>query len=152
MLSQLIYLSRAVAPFTRDELSDLLQLSRTNNVGRGITGLLVYHHGSFMQAIEGDDAAVLQLFDKIKRDPRHTDVAIVSSGPIRHRSFGDWKMGFFNADEPASEELPGFDDFFGENFSKHLFCSVPSLAKKLLLSFREGKWRHQVEDESVVPS
>jgi len=152
MMIQLIYVSRAVTPFTREQLLDLLQLSRTNNGASDITGMLVYHHASFMQAIEGEEAAVMQLFEKIKRDSRHTDVAIVSTGQIRRRSFGSWTMGFFNADESSSTELPGFDDFFGESFSQHLFASLPSLSRKLLLSFRRGQWRQKVEEESAVPS
>lgn len=148
MLIQLIYISRAVTPFSHDQLVELLEFSRVRNARDGLTGLLVYHHGSFMQALEGEEAAVMRLFSKIQRDPRHMDVTQVTTLYIQQRNFGDWKMGFVNLDELSATAREGFDDFFGDEFSGSLFCSIPSSARKLLLAFREGKFRQAVETDT----
>ena len=43
------------------------------------------------------------------------------------------------------KSLPGFNDFFGRRFSRQGFAADPSLAHKLLLAFRDGQWRQNVE-------
>ncbi len=54
----LVYVSSAVRPFSRVDLDDLLATSRANNARVGITGMLLYKDGNFMQVLEGDEEAV----------------------------------------------------------------------------------------------
>lgn len=44
---------------------------RTNNERAGITGMLLYKDGNFMQLLEGEKEAVLRLHKNIIVDPRH---------------------------------------------------------------------------------
>lgn len=48
----LIYVSTAVEQMTSDQLRELLSVSRRNNIGDGVTGMLFYHEGSFFQVLE----------------------------------------------------------------------------------------------------
>ena len=50
---QLVYISAANHEFTEKELHELLSKARKNNESYGITGMLLYHQGSFIQALEG---------------------------------------------------------------------------------------------------
>ena len=68
---QLVYVSTATEPFSSEELTRLLETSRKNNTADGVTGMLLYHDGNFFQVLEGDRDAVIGVFRRVERDPRH---------------------------------------------------------------------------------
>jgi hypothetical protein len=137
MLS-IVYASSAVRLLNRKELVELLDYSREMNVEKDITGLLLYRGGNFIQVIEGENDAVLQLYKNIKNDPRHKDVTLLSKDPITKRQFPDWRMGFRNIDQMTEEELEGFSDFLNNDFSPAYFKDKPTRAYILLLSFKDS--------------
>ena len=67
----LIYASSAVKPFLQSELFELLEICRENNTRLGITGMLLYKDGNFMQLLEGEETPVRRLYEKIGSDSRH---------------------------------------------------------------------------------
>ena len=96
MLVRLLYASRAAAHVDQDALLAILRQSKTNNPVSGVTGVLCYSDGIFIQALEGGRAAVNQLYLKIAADPRHTDVVLLSYEEIGERRFAGWAMGQVN--------------------------------------------------------
>lgn len=52
-----------------------------------ITGLLLYHEGTFVQLLEGEHTAVEALLDKIKSDRRHNQLTVMMDHQIRHRLY-----------------------------------------------------------------
>ena len=88
---QLIYVSR---PFGFDDLAlgGILASARCHNLIEGITGSLICREDLFVQMLEGDEDAVHNTFERIKRDDRHTDIANVWSGNIDTRLFPQWAM------------------------------------------------------------
>jgi len=95
MLVRLLYASRAVDP-SPHAIEDILIESRQHNPGCGITGILCYGGGIFLQAIEGGRNAVNELFGQIQRDARHKDVVLLHYEEISERRFGGWTMGQVN--------------------------------------------------------
>ena len=95
MLVRLLYASRAVDAATA-EIESILAQSRQGNPGLGITGILCYGGGIFLQAIEGGRNAVSELYGHIQRDPRHKDVILLHYEEISERRFGGWTMGQVN--------------------------------------------------------
>jgi hypothetical protein len=95
MLVRLLYASRAV-DITPDAIESILAQSRQNNPACGITGILCYGAGIFLQAIEGGRMQVSDLFGHILKDPRHRDVALLHFEEISERRFGGWSMGQVN--------------------------------------------------------
>jgi Sensors of blue-light using FAD len=73
-----------------------LSQAREHNPISGITGILCYGGGIFLQAIEGGRMQVSELFGHIQRDPRHKDVALLHYEEISERRFGGWSMGQVN--------------------------------------------------------
>jgi hypothetical protein len=73
-------------------LADILAASTRNNLMDGVTGLLLYRHGWFLQAIEGDLDGVDRAFDRIRKDRRHYDIRVVSDEAVFERAFADWTM------------------------------------------------------------
>ena len=95
MLVRLLYASRVLDK--RPEAIDaILAQSRQYNPTCGITGILCYGGGIFLQAIEGGRMAVNDLYGHIQRDPRHTEVALLLYEEIAERRFSGWTMGQVN--------------------------------------------------------
>ncbi|QRR33403.1 BLUF domain-containing protein [Hydrogenophaga sp. YM1] len=95
MLVRLLYVSRAVDKEAK-AIEGILESSRQHNLSNGITGVLCYGGGIFLQAIEGGRAAVNQLYNHIAADPRHKDVVLLHYQEISERRFGGWTMGQVN--------------------------------------------------------
>ena len=97
MLVRLLYASRAVDS-AQPVIQGILSSARQHNHQLGVTGILVYGGGIFMQAIEGGRQVVSDLYGAIQRDPRHTDVALLHYEEILERRFGSWTMGLVDLD------------------------------------------------------
>jgi hypothetical protein len=132
----LTYTSEAQHAFDEPELEYLLQRSREWNHGHGLSGLLLYKAGAFMQAIEGDEKAVRKTFRRrITRDTRHAGIRILNASEVNARQFPDWTMGYRRVATPGEPELAGYDDFltrgdFGPSWS------APTPTRVLLDWFR----------------
>ncbi len=113
-LIHLVYVSSATRPFDQAELLKLLEESRRNNQRTNITGLLLYREGNFMQALEGEELAVVSTHERISKDCRHGGLITLLKGPIAQRDFGDWSMGFRNLDSAEIRTLPGYSEFLNE--------------------------------------
>lgn len=95
MLVRLLYASRALDT-NPESISTILAQSRQYNPSCGITGILCYGGGIFLQAIEGGRLAVSELYGHIQRDKRHSDVALLQFEEITERRFSGWTMGQVN--------------------------------------------------------
>lgn len=96
MLVRLMYASRAVPAVDQEELLAILRQCKTRNPEHGITGVLCYSEGIFLQVLEGGRSAVNALYNRIVADPRHTQVELMSYGEIGERRFAGWSMGQVN--------------------------------------------------------
>ena len=135
-LLSLIYVSSAKELLSPDELLALLQTSRRNNQRDGVTGMLLYKGGNFMQALEGEPEAIRRLHDKIQRDARHHGLLTLLEKPIEQRQFGGWSMGFSNLADPILRGMPGYSNFLDLPLSSEGLANNPSQAFKLLQLFR----------------
>jgi hypothetical protein len=70
----LVYVSRSTENFNPRHLLEMLLVFRAENLRLNLTGLLLYKNGNFMQLLEGEQTVVLELYGKIRHDPRHTNV------------------------------------------------------------------------------
>ncbi len=95
MLVRLLYASRAVDPST-DAIEGILHECRSRNPNSGVTGVLCYGGGIFLQAIEGGRMVISELYNQIQRDKRHKDVVLLHYEEISERRFGGWTMGEVN--------------------------------------------------------
>ena len=95
MLVRLLYASRAVDT-SPEAIDDILLQSRQYNPGSGITGILCYGGGIFLQAIEGGRMAISDLYGHIQRDARHKNVELLQYEEISERRFAGWTMGAVN--------------------------------------------------------
>ncbi len=99
-VTQLIYTSQ---PFGFDDamLRGILSAARRNNPRSGITGALVCRHDIYLQLLEGEAAAVEELYARIVPDDRHLEPLCLWSGEVAARQFPAWAM----RDDPARSWL-----------------------------------------------
>ncbi|MDH5458218.1 MAG: BLUF domain-containing protein [Nitrospirota bacterium] len=136
-LYQVIYASAATRPIEEDELLGMLKLVREKNRRLGITGMLLHCDGSFIQALEGPKAQVMDLISVIRKDIRHNRIAVLFEGPIKNRSFSQWSMGFNRPSEKELAKIEGYTPYLGLGEDPKSIQNYSSVAIKLLEAFRE---------------
>lgn len=139
---QVVYASRATVVCDAGFLSALLEKARDNNSRLGVSGILLYHAGAFLQVLEGLPDVVAELYQKIERDERHDRVVVLQRRSVSARSFSEWSMGLMKTDSRALKAAPGLNDF--------LTGGVLNLAEdsdrlaNVLDGFRAGRWRQNI--------
>lgn len=106
---QLVYASAASAPFTSEALQVLLAKARLRKSVYSVTGMLLYHSGSFPQILEGPETGVELIYASIQRDARHSNPKILHRKTAPRREFEDWSMGFIDASR--WQLAPGMIDY-----------------------------------------
>ena len=108
-LHRAIYVSDAVggAATSLLVLAEILGQSDRNNRRDGLTGVLMRHGGRFIQAIEGRRADVDRLMDRLRADPRHENVRLLSDQGVSDRLFREWPMTLVELTPDAARLLNG---------------------------------------------
>ncbi len=95
-------ISRVEGAF-RAELASILEASARRNPKLGVTGVLIYERGRWVQLLEGPADSVDALLDDIEIDVRHGLFHILWRTPADSRMFEQWSMAFMDA---AAAPLP----------------------------------------------
>lgn len=101
-LHAIVYVSSATTLPDSAALRHLLLRARQRNLEHGITGLLMYADGNFMQYIEGPLAPLMHIYQLIRRDPMHHTLIEMFNEAVPEREFCDWAMAY------RTETLPSF--------------------------------------------
>ena len=110
-------------------LSEIYSLSRVKNREFNITGVISYQQGRYIHVIEGDDDAVDQLLENIKKDTRHREVQGLLDFPISSRFFEGEYMKML----PSVKDDLDFIKFINSNHHAISFLDAEQL--KLLEFF-----------------
>ena len=136
---QLLYISSARRAFDKPALMSLLDASRKNNEALGITGLLLYKDGSFLQVLEGEPHAVQTLYNRIERDPRHAHLMVMIDEPVTGRTFPDWSLGFRDLNDPTLRTKAGFSEVMNDARFNPFARDCPTGCLELIDLFRRGR-------------
>jgi Sensors of blue-light using FAD len=136
-LINLIYGSSASQTVTDDVLLEILRKARQKNQRLGITGMLLYRGGNFLQVLEGDKDVVNDLYTVIERDPRHHHVQLFVRRPVAERGFGEWEMDFVQMDHINPAEVEGLSTFLSEPLDSKRFKDA-KFAYIFLNAFKTG--------------
>ena len=93
-LYALVYVSNAVRRLTDAEIDTILLKARARNETLGVTGVLLYSDGNFMQYLEGSADALAKIYTAIKASPLHQGIIELLRERIQAREFSDWSMGY----------------------------------------------------------
>lgn len=139
---QIVYASASVAPVSQQTLYDILSHARTKNERSNVTGFLLYDDGSFLQVLEGPDAAVEAIYASICADPRHHRIRLLLRKTVTEREFGDWTMAFARKDE-----VPPLDGYLDYDANQVEFSESGGEVDQILTLFKSGLLRQAKESE-----
>jgi hypothetical protein len=137
-LVQLIYVSSAARILTDADIRRILESSVRHNAESGVTGMLLFSSGNFLQVLEGDSVDVDAAWSKIAADDRHHEIIEISKDAIANRDFGTWSMGFHGVSASDAKKLPGYAPFFEHGFDAKAIGAKPGLALDLLRKFADS--------------
>lgn len=80
------------------DIEDILTVSKRNNEQAGITGMLLWADGMFIQVLEGEAAKIRGLVTRIQSDARHRHFMVLLEQKSDQRLFSEWSMGFKRLD------------------------------------------------------
>lgn len=135
-MHSITYVSTAKTLLSKSAINELLIKSHANNLKFDITGMLLYHEGTFMQVIEGPLDPIFQLWANIKKDPLHHSITTLLDEPVAERAFPQWSMGFKHLCEESA--APGYTDFLSTPPIIKDFFHSPLETKRLLGSFADS--------------
>lgn len=104
MMIGLLYCSHARMDMSADDLAVLVRAAHARNRAIHVTGVLLYRQRMFMQYLEGDEAVVHALLDRIGQDGRHRDVRVVFEDYVAERLFPDWAMALADPERLSRDE------------------------------------------------
>lgn len=109
-LHRIVYCSRSLIEGPRAareaETRRILARSRRNNGAVNITGALMFSDDCFAQVLEGPLEPLTRVFERIQRDPRHHDVAVLNMEATENRYFPGWTMAYAGEDETKGDRHP----------------------------------------------
>ena len=134
-LIQLIYVSSSTQDLSESELDRILATSVRNNSAQGITGILLYSQGNFMQILEGEEDDVQATFDRVCQDTRHDNIFMLSREPRAQRQFGNWKMGFHRLTPADATAHPEYAHLFANGFDPEQLSAEWERALQMIAQF-----------------
>lgn len=134
-MHQIAYFSCANHILDPEELSQILDESRSWNADHGLTGLLLYRDGNFLQVLEGEEADVREIFTKISRDPRHKNIIVVLDEEVEERFFPEWEMAFRDV---SGSDAQGYISVLKHNWQDYTQPPEGSRCRVILDSFRRS--------------
>lgn len=147
-----IYLSRASDDFDEGDIQQIVETSKRNNTRDGVTGMLLYKDGRFLQILEGDESKVREVANRIEGDGRHSEITVIFDG-VMPQLFSDWSMGYANLNNELFRNHPAVLDYFKKTWCAESFQSAQSRVRRLLLNMRysaaepEG-WKERVKNRA----
>ena len=93
-LVRLVYVSEVTKGFGGDDIKQILEAARIKNGEMGVTGMLCFHRNYFLQCLEGGRTEVNNVYQRILKDDRHSNILLVDYQEIEEREFTDRTMGY----------------------------------------------------------
>jgi uncharacterized membrane protein (DUF373 family) len=146
-LIQVSYISSAASPMSTQDLSRLLEECREYNAAHGVTGMLLYSNGTFVQVLEGEARTIDELLDRIEEDPRHTGIRLLERKPIEHREYAGWNMGFKRLGDKDLRHIEGLDDFSASDFNADYLGAQAGAVQALMNHFRKERFKAMGQEE-----
>lgn len=95
----LTYQSRAVSRPSETDLKQMVARAQQRNRSLGVTGMLLYDDGRFLQTLEGPPEALEVVWASILRDHRHSDIEILTEHMVSSRLFSNWDLLLYSREQ-----------------------------------------------------
>lgn len=111
-VTRIVYTSQSATDFSAGSLGALAGKAAAHNESVGITGVLLFGGGRFLQLLEGDGDRIESLYrDKIMRDRRHTGCEVLLRESGRERLCPNWSMGCLYIREAQADRQAAWERF-----------------------------------------
>ncbi|EKS6740567.1 diguanylate phosphodiesterase [Enterobacter ludwigii] len=117
MLTTLIYRSHLRADAPIQSIIDMVNAANSRNERAGLTGVLLFNGVHFLQLLEGDEAVVMDTYDKICRDSLHFNIVQLLCDYAPYRRFGRSGMELIDIRKYSKEEC--LDKVLQHGTTKH---------------------------------
>lgn len=123
---------------TRSGLDEILRVARSRNKHLGITGALMFNEGRFVQLLEGEEAAVREVFASVSTDKRHSDITVLSVETRMARRFDSWAMAFVGQSACAKKYYSDYTNHAEFSWSKITDDALGRLILRMMESDRRA--------------
>ncbi|MDJ0979538.1 MAG: BLUF domain-containing protein [Erythrobacter sp.] len=105
MIGCLTYQSRAASPPSDADLDELVTRARARNNRHGVTGMLLYENGRYLQTLEGPPTGLDTIWSSIRQDERHAEIEVLTQHLVSGRLFSDWDLLLYRKLDQAPKSL-----------------------------------------------
>lgn len=130
-LKTVIYVSKARADLADSDFNSIYQSARHLNALDGVTGVLVYNGRHFLQIIEGAESAIDELLERLRNDPRHSNIRICDQRFVEARSFPNWSMEWVRTDQHFPEMREKIDAMLPNTTSAAVRSRILNIAERI---------------------
>ncbi|MDH6592891.1 hypothetical protein M2165_002780 [Variovorax sp. TBS-050B] len=123
-LHEVFYCSILTQDLPPATVGAIVTQARIRNAQSQITGLLVFDGMRFCHHLEGPQASLEALMQRIAQDPRHMEVRVLYQGPLTARRYSGFGMGLAESEGP--DLMAGVHALEGEAALKHFLALRPS--------------------------
>jgi len=132
-LVALTYVSTARVEWGMPDFERIRRSSERHNARMDITALLAYATSSFLHLIEGEERAVINVFNRIEQDPRHSEITVIDWRFTVDRFFGEWRMAVCRLGQADADAHPVLAPHFERGFDPYALAARPELAHDILM-------------------
>lgn len=133
MTYAILYVSKAIEDLSNETIADISKVSSVNNARDEISGALLYMEGQFLQVLEGEEKILMQTYQRIDADSRHSASNLLFYGPVESRSFKNWDMKYSSVDIEKFQQRTGLQSF-SQFFDR---CTEDKYLEMGLMLFKE---------------
>lgn len=142
-MQQIVYMSQANRVFSTEELLEMARSFRDFNQRHDISGLMFLYHGCFVQVLEGPEAEVRALYERLASDPRHKHLLTLVDRAVPEREFPDWAMALAEVTEADLAARPEVRQLFAWETGET--APAPGVAAGFLHGLRDQLQRRDTE-------
>ena len=143
---RITYISTESHKLTSEDLLAILGKCNENNPRLGITGMLIYGNGTFIQSIEGDEEVVKNTISKISADARHKDFKVLSEENTEKRLYDEFNMGFERLTEDSLSTITSLKSLSLRQFNSQFLSKNTQVVEDLLQRHRSTHWNPLIQE------
>jgi hypothetical protein len=143
---RITYLSAESYKLSSEDLLSILEKCNENNPRLGLTGMLIYGNGTFIQSIEGEEEIVKNMISKISYDARHKDFKILSEEITEQRLYDEFNMGFERLTEYSISNVTSLKSLSLNQLDSHFLRKNTHVVEDLLHRHRSTHWNPLIQE------
>lgn len=143
---RITYISSESFKLSPDDLLSILGKCNENNPRLGITGMLIYGNGTFIQSVEGEEEIVKNTIMKISSDPRHKDFKILSEEIAELRLYDEFNMGFERLSEESFSKISSLKSLGLKQINSQFLIKNAQVVEDLLQRHRSTHWNPLIQE------